>query len=160
MLIGILSDTHGDAAASKRAFSLLDELGAEAFFHCGDVGGQSVVDQFVGRRIWFVWGNTDWAAPGTRTFLEMTGLPLPTVPVRVELAGKSMAMCHGHERAFVKLSRNPDCDYLFSGHTHTAADTRVGACRLINPGAVHRARPRTVATLDLVGDLLKFHEID
>ena len=160
MLIGLLSDSHGDAAAVRRAFELLDELGAEAFFHCGDVGGQSVLDQFVGRRIWFVWGNTDWAGPGTKTFLETTGLPLPRVPLRVRLAGKAIAMCHGHERAFVKLSRSPDCDYLLSGHTHVRSDTRVGSCRLINPGALRRARPKTVATVDLARDALTFHEID
>ena len=159
MLIGIMSDSHGNAAMVKRAFALFDSLGVRAFFHCGDVGGQSVLDEFVGRPIWFVWGNTDWAAPGTNTFLSTTGLPVPQVPTRVTLAGKSIAMCHGHERIFVKLSRRPDADYLFSGHTHVPSDTRVGECRLINPGALHRACPPTVAALDLARDDLQFHEV-
>lgn len=160
MLVGIMSDSHGDAGAVKSAFALFDGLGTEAFFHCGDVGGQRVLDEFVGRRIWFVWGNTDWAAPGTNIFLQATGLPIPQVPMRVTLAGKSIAMCHGHERVFVKLSRRPDCDYLFSGHTHQPSDTRVGSCRLINPGAVHGADRRTVATLDLERDILDFHDLE
>ena len=159
MLIGIMADSHGNAPVVKQAFKLLDDLGAKAFFHCGDVGGQSILDEFVGRRIWFVWGNTDWAAPGTNMFLQATGLPIPEVPTRVTLAGKSIAMCHGHERVFVKLSRRPDADYLLSGHTHVTSDTRVGDCRLINPGALHRAVPRTVATLDLARDILQFHRI-
>jgi hypothetical protein len=159
MLIGILSDSHGHAPVVERAFALLDGLGAEAFFHCGDVGGQDVLASFVGRRIWFVWGNTDRPDAGARAFLRATGLPEPSVPLRVRLAGQSIVVCHGHEDVFRRLSRRPDGDYLFFGHTHRRSDLRVGGCRLINPGALHRARPKTVATLDLVSDRLAFHEL-
>ena len=160
MLVGIMSDSHGDAPAVKRAFALLDGLGAEAFFHCGDVGGQCVLDEFVGRRIWFVWGNSDWAAPGTNVFLKTAGLPIPQVPMLVTLAGKTIAMCHGHERAFVKLSHRPDYDYVFSGHTHRPSDVRAGHCRLINPGALNGVDDPTVATLDLERDLLDFRYLE
>lgn len=160
MRIGILSDNHGHPRTVERAFALLEEHGAEAFFHCGDVGGQDVLDLFVGRRIWFVWGNTDWPARGVDEFLNTTGLAVPTVPVRVTLAGRSIALCHGHEAVFDRLRLSPDCDYLFHGHTHVRADARIGSCRVINPGALHRARPRTVATLDLQTDELAFHKVD
>ena len=160
MLVGILSDSHDHANTVRRAFSLLEACGAEAFFHCGDVGGQDVLDLFVGRRIWFVWGNTDWASSGTRAFLETVGLPIPTVPVRAELAGKTIAMCHGHEPEFHRLTAMPETDYLFHGHTHNRSDARVRGCRIINPGDLARTPPRTVATLDLDSDELIFHEID
>jgi hypothetical protein len=35
----------------------------------------------------------------------------------------------------------------------------VGKMRLINPGALHRAAEKTVATLDTERDLLKFHVV-
>ena len=160
MRIGILSDSHGRVKTVEKAFALLEGLGVEAFFHCGDVGGQDVLDLFVSRKIWFVWGNMDLPGPGVDEFLKTTGLAVPTVPIRVELAGKSIAMCHGHENAFRRLRSIADCDYLFYGHTHVRADERLGGCRMINPGALHRAQPRTVAALDLSSDELTFHELE
>ncbi len=160
MLIGILSDNHDHPKRVARALALLDALGAEAFFHCGDLGGQRVLDQFVGRRLWFVWGNTDDPPPGVEAFLRTVGLPLPVAPLRVELAGKRIILCHGHEPEFARVVLAPDADYLFHGHTHVRDDRRVGRCRIINPGALHRADPRTVATLDLATDDLRFHVVE
>jgi len=38
-------------------------------------------------------------------------------------------------------------------------DVRVGRMRIINPGALHRANPKTVALLDTAGDSVEFLEI-
>ena len=43
-------------------------------------------------------------------------------------------------------------DYLLLGHSHARRDERIGATRYINAGALHRARPWTVALLDLAKD--------
>jgi predicted phosphodiesterase len=47
-------------------------------------------------------------------------------------------------------------DYLLHGHTHVKRDERVGRTRVINPGALHRAREKTVAVLDTATDMLTF----
>jgi predicted phosphodiesterase len=47
-------------------------------------------------------------------------------------------------------------DYLLLGHSHVKSDHRQGRIRVINPGALHRASPKTVATLDTSSDELKF----
>jgi predicted phosphodiesterase len=47
-------------------------------------------------------------------------------------------------------------DYLLHGHSHLTRDERVGRTRIINPGALHRAREKTVALLDTATDALKF----
>ena len=47
-------------------------------------------------------------------------------------------------------------DYLLHGHTHVRRDERVGKVRIINPGALHRAREKTVAVLDTDTDRLTF----
>ena len=159
MLIGILADSHDHAKPVAQAFELFDKLGVEACFHCGDVGGQRVLDLFVGRRIWFVWGNTDIPPAGIDEFLRAVGLPPPTSPLRVELAAKRIVCVHGHENGVNRLLAAPDADYLFYGHAHAPGDHRVGGCRLINPGALYRARTKTVATLDLATDDLQFHTV-
>ena len=40
-------------------------------------------------------------------------------------------------------------DFLFYGHTHKAEEHRTGPTRVINPGALHRANPKTFVVLDL-----------
>ena len=160
MLIGILSDSHGRHLPVREAVALFDRLSVEHIIHCGDVGGMPVFEELAGRTCTFVWGNTDLPPPGIEAFLERVGIPEPTdVPTTLRLAGKTLAVFHGHERGFERAPRGWDVDYILHGHTHEARDERIGATRFINPGALHRANPKTVATLDLTSDELTFYEI-
>lgn len=160
MLIGILSDSHGDADATQRGVDLLAARGAQAFFHCGDVCGESVLDTLVGRRAWFVWGNCDVPDAAARRYVEGVGLTWPELPFRVSLASRRIGMWHGHERGFRDDIVAGDLDYVFYGHTHKRDDHRHGTLRAINPGALFRTDLRTVALLDLVGDTLHFLTLD
>lgn len=64
---------------------------------------------------------------------------------------------HGNDhRLKQRLISSQEHDYLCQGHTHAKEDTRVGRTRLINPGALHRANPKTVALLDSVADTVEF----
>jgi len=144
----------------RRAVGLFDSLGAELIVHCGDVGGVDVFDEMVGRPLAFVWGNTDEPDPGTLAYLKTVGIhPPDEVPVRVERGGRRIAVFHGHEQGFSSAIRRLEVEYLFHGHTHVARDERISGKRVINPGALHRATRKTVATLDLCTDQLIFHEI-
>jgi putative phosphoesterase len=169
VILGILSDTHGQAVRCARAATLLKQLRAEAFIHCGDIGGEAVFDALAGLRCWFVWGNTDTPSPELERYADLLGLSPPrSTPVRIELAGRAICVYHGHESGFSQaysiaaagdgeaLARHlGGAAYVLYGHTHVPADVRVGPVRLINPGALQRARPHTVATLDLETDLLE-----
>ena len=159
MIVGVLSDSHGRDLAVRSALAVLDRAGATVLFHCGDIGDQEVFDQFVGRECHFVWGNTDVRTDALNAFLQTVGLTCRPGPVFVELAGKRIAMCHGHEREFHRLCEHPNTDYMFYGHSHIRADRRQNGCRFINPGALHRTREKTVATLDLTDDTLTFHPV-
>lgn len=142
--------------------------------HCGDVGGEAVFEQFAGLRTWFVWGNMDFPDPTLERYVESLGVQAPRViPVEIELDGHTIAVYHGHESHFTRLMRpierrdfaafgklTAGWDYVLFGHTHRATDTRVEHVRLINPGALQRARVFTVATLDLARDTLKFWVVD
>ncbi|RME37988.1 MAG: YfcE family phosphodiesterase [Planctomycetota bacterium] len=159
MLIGILSDTHGQARATREAVALFDREGVEHIIHCGDVCGTAVFDELVGRPVSFVWGNMDDPDEPLLRYLETVGLTPPSaVPLRLDLDGKRLAVFHGHERAFAQADRL-DVDYVLHGHTHRLRDERIDGKRFINPGALHRARRKTVATLDLSADRLTIHEI-
>lgn len=159
MLIGILSDSHGRHLMVRRAVALFDRLGVQHLIHCGDVGRTSVFDELVGRPLAFVWGNTDEPSGKLLAYLDTVGLSPPEdIPLRLELDGKRFAVFHGHERAFDYAERL-DVDYVLHGHSHERRDERIGRVRFINPGALHRARVPTVATLDTAIDKLVFHEL-
>ncbi len=160
MLIGILSDSHGHADTVRAALQRLDEAGVERLVHCGDVGGLAVFEAMAGHDVRFVWGNTDWPSEELTSEVERLGIPLPEdVPLLLEWGGKRIAVFHGHEREFRHAVDSPDVDYILYGHTHLKADARRGCARCVNPGALHRATTRTVATLDVKTDKLRFIEI-
>jgi len=160
MLIGILSDSHGKHLMVRKALALFDTLGASFIIHCGDVGGPHVFDELVGRDCRFVWGNTDEPDGRLTAYLKGVGLQIPVeVPTRFELDGRRFALFHGHEREFDCDLTTLRADYVLHGHTHRVRDERFGQTRVINPGALCRANPLTVATLDPESDVLQFHEI-
>jgi putative phosphoesterase len=160
MLVGIMSDSHGDAEATARAVQLLTQRGARKLFHCGDIGGQDVLAELAGHDVVFVWGNCDEPAGHWRSYVHNLGLPWPKPPVRVEIDGKRIAVFHGHEPHFAAAADDPALDYLFHGHSHRYADHHHGRCRVINPGALYRASVKTVATLELLRDDPHFWRID
>ena len=160
MLIGIMSDTHGRYLAARAAMELFQERGVAHVIHCGDVGGVEVFDEMLALPLTFVWGNTDYPEPATLAYLEGVALSAPDqIPARLTLAGKSFVVFHGHEPGYGWAERSGGCDYMLHGHTHECRDERSGSMRIINPGALHRARVKTVALLDLREDALTFHEI-
>lgn len=161
MLIGIMSDSHGKQQAVRQALEIFHKLGVEHVIHCGDVGGTEVFDELVGWPLTFVWGNTDFPAAPLLTYLKTVGIAPPgAIPAEVTLGGKRFAIFHGHEQGFAQTLENPGTDYICHGHTHERRDERIGVTRIINPGALHRARPKTVATLDSGFDRLEFHNVD
>lgn len=160
LLIGILSDSHGRHLLVRKAMALFDDLDVGHVIHCGDVGGVKVFDEVVGRPFTFVWGNTDYESPDLLGYLEGAGLSAPvSVPTSLTLHGKNIAVFHGHERGFAAAVDGLDVDYILHGHTHIACNEVFNGRRIINPGALHRARRKTVATLDTATDVVTFHEI-
>ena len=175
LLVGILSDSHGRHLAVRQAMELFDKLGVSHVIHCGDVGSQEVFDEMIGRPLNFVWGNMDFPNDtGLLTYAQSLGLAIPQeVPVRIDLDAKRFAVFHGHEPGFntaiqaARESCSPrssrasvlTVDYILHGHTHAAGDEKLNGKRVINPGALHRAARKTVATLDTETDQLTFHEI-
>jgi putative phosphoesterase len=159
MVLGIMSDSHGDGAATARAIRLLLDRGAGHLVHCGDLCGTSVLDELAGHPCTFVWGNCDDPGRGLARYVRAIGLSLPAGPAELALDGRRIGVFHGHEPAFREAAENGRYDYLLYGHTHRYADERQGHCRLINPGALHRARVKTVALLDLRADALVFLEL-
>jgi putative phosphoesterase len=157
MRIGILSDTHDQLPRTVAAVELLRAEGAETLFHCGDLTGAKVVAACAVLPAYYVFGNNDADnLPALQRAIERTGGVCLEWGGEVVLAGKRIAVVHGHMRTDTHRLLFAGPDYLLSGHSHTPSDQRAGATRRINPGALHRASDFTAALLDLATDELRF----
>jgi len=157
VIVGILSDTHDRVDAMAAAMDLLRQGGAEFFVHCGDVGSERVLDHLAGVPSAFVFGNTDWDRTALARYAQQIGVACHPTLAELDLGGKRFAVTHGDDyKLKQRLLSEQRHDYLLQGHTHVRADQRVGRIRVINPGALHRAREKTVALLDTATERLSF----
>lgn len=159
MILGILSDTHGDVPRTLRAIEAIKAHQPDHVIHCGDIGSAAVLMELAAGfmepevAITCVTGNVDlWEDDLVSCWPHLT---VAGRFARLELAGKILGVIHGDEiRRLEQAIRNQAYDYIFTGHTHVRSDDREGRTRIINPGAVHRAREPSCAVLDLARDRL------
>jgi putative phosphoesterase len=155
--IGILSDSHDRHPAFIAAVNALRAAGAEYYIHCGDVGSPDILDHLAGLPAAFVWGNTDVERAELQRYAGSIGVTCLGNHGILDLGGKRVGVLHGDDfRLRQQLLDGQQLDYLLQGHTHERADERFGRTRLINPGALHRAAQKSVATLDIVTDELRY----
>ena len=160
VIIGILSDTHDRAGWMAAGLEILRKHEAQFFIHCGDIGGQQCIDLLAGLPSAFVFGNTDFDRAGLARYAASIDVACYGNFANLELDGRRIAVLHGDDyRLKQRLLAAQEHDYLLQGHTHIRADERIGRTRLINPGALHRAAVKTVATLDTRADKLSVFEI-
>lgn len=149
MIVGILSDTHGHVAETAAALAALRQAGAEFYIHCGDVGGEKILDLMADLPLAFVFGNTDMDRAELRQYATHLGLACHDEFADLELDGKHIAVTHGDNAKIIQqIIKGKRHEFLLHGHTHVARDQTIGGLRYINPGAVHRSPRPSVATLD------------
>lgn len=139
MRIAVISDTHGDKKALKRA---LERIGpVDVILHLGD-HGQDLEESLTGtKEIYAVHGNSD---------------PVKSLPVErvLNFCGHTLFMCHGH-RYNVKqgLQRlyyrglELGADIILFGHTHLALNHQEEELLILNPGSASRPCPGERASL-------------
>lgn len=156
MLLGIISDTHNRLERTTRAVQQLHDAGIETLVHCGDITHPDILALFTGWPTYFVMGNNDDDAQLRQTWKLMNHLYYLQHGSIINLAGKRLAVTHGHLYRETQDLLRQEPDYLLSGHTHVAEDKIIQKTRCINPGALHRAAEYSVATLNLVTNQLQF----
>ncbi|HEY7308530.1 MAG TPA: metallophosphoesterase family protein [Gemmataceae bacterium] len=150
MRIGIVSDTHGNRLMVNLALAELRQRGIATVLHCGDIDDVETVALFRGFTMHFVFGNCDLDKEELRAAMIDIGATLHDHFGSVELEGVKLAFLHGDDQRMLRdVERSGYYDFLFYGHTHQAEEHRSGPTRIINPGALHRARPKTFVVLDL-----------
>ena len=164
MLLALLSDTHDNAAATKAAVALLALHKPAAYLHAGDLVDAAMLFHFAGiGPFHFVFGNNEYDQAAIRSQARALDLFCHGHFADLTFAGKRVGLLHGHDSAlFHRLAVSDQYDYLIHGHSHIRRDIRLPApsrTRIINPGALFRARTKSVALLDVVADTLRFLEL-
>ncbi len=160
MLLGLLSDSHDNIAATQAALGVLRKHSPDAYLHAGDLVGPEMLLHFAKLPFHFVFGNNEWDHAQIRSHAKALSHHCHGNVAEFEFDGKKIAMAHGHEQGLLhSLITGGKYDYIIHGHTHTRRDDRVHKTRVINPGAIHRARPRSVALLDVPSDTVTFMDV-
>lgn len=150
MKIGIISDTHSRQETVRTVLRLLDEHGVERILHCGDIETAETVRLFQSRTVHFVFGNCDHDRGKLDHVMAECGATSHGTYGHLELAGRNLGWTHGDDTQLLRdLELSGAFDYVFYGHTHQAEQHRTGKTLVVNPGALHRARPKSFVVLDL-----------
>ena len=158
-IIGVLSDSHGRAEITARAVAAVRDAGATILLHLGDLGTEAVIDELIGYDAHIVLGNCDLDERSLSSYAGHMGVAVDHPMGRLTVQGRTIAFTHGHLGNCMDAALADGVDYLLHGHTHEVRDERVGKTRIINPGALHRARRYTAAVLDPAADQLTFIEV-
>ena len=155
MLIGIISDTHSRHATVQKVVEVLQQRHVYCVLHCGDIEDADTVWLFEGLTTHFVFGNCDAERAALRQAIYAIGATLHEPFGHLDLEGHTIAWTHGDDKRLLhELEDSGRFDFIFYGHTHRAEQHRTGRTLVVNPGALHRARPKSFLLLDPeTGDL-------
>ena len=150
MRLGIISDTHGHVELTRPALRLFESLDVDTVLHCGDIGSSEVVALFAPWPAHFVFGNCDDNQTELAGAISAAGKTCHGQFGDLKLDGIRIALLHSHDhRRFRQTIDSGDYRLVCYGHTHVAAIDHHGPTTVLNPGAIYRANPHSIAIVDL-----------
>ena len=150
MRIGIVSDSHGHVDLARQGVRMLESLEVERVLHCGDIGTLEVVELFAPWPTDFVFGNCDYRREELAQGITALGQICHGVFGELEISGKRVALLHSDDqRTFAQVTTNGQWDLVCYGHTHIAKIERIDSTLVVNPGALYRANPHSIAVIEL-----------
>src|SRR3989344_5428931 len=159
-MIGIISDTHENEEAIKKAVEIFREKSVDFVVHCGDIISPPVLEHFKGLKMKFVFGNNDGERNGLINKCREFGFDEIKDGLEFEHKGREFCVYHGtNKEKLDNAIKSNKYNYVLTGHTHIKRDEKTGKTRVINPGALFRIYPYTIALLDVEKDKLEFVKI-
>jgi putative phosphoesterase len=129
---------------------MLESLDVDAVLHCGDIGSTAVVELFTLWPTHFVFGNCDENTAALAAAIEKAGQTCHGLFGDLDFDGVKVALLHSHERnRFREAIDGGKYSLVCYGHTHVAAIDRHGDTVVLNPGAIYRASPHSLAVVEL-----------
>ncbi|QDU34375.1 phosphodiesterase [Poriferisphaera corsica] len=171
-ILGLLSDSHGQAALTQTAVNILLDNQADILIHCGDICTPEVLDALAVNyppshpqagtqvEVHLVFGNSDYNYQSLATYAHSLGLIVDHPTGYITLPdNRTLAFTHGHEHRILSTLLTQHTPFIIHGHTHRRTDFTEQSSRIINPGAFTRVSQPTVATLNTQTDKLVFHPV-
>ncbi len=157
--IGLLSDSHGEVARTRRAVELLASRGAHCFVHCGDFEDPRCLDSLAGLDAHICFGNCDDPAD-YEEYARALGIRVHHPTGHLTVDGATISFMHGDDSDALDLEIAGGVAWLFHGHTHEASDLVQAGTRVVNPGALYRATPFSVALVTPARALVEFVPVE
>lgn len=150
-MIGIMSDSHDNLDAIRKAVQFFNKSEVELVIHAGDLIAPFTAKEFKELNCEFIaiFGNNDGERDNLRNayndicYLEDFK--------ELEVQNRKIAVFHGTNEAITDaLIKSGNYDIVISGHTHKQ-EIIDGKCMLINPGETcgYVSGEKTVVLLDL-----------
>jgi len=162
MRIGLISDTHNNRRTVKAALARFRREQIKTLLHAGDITNVATLEMFEGFDMWIARGNIDHDPNLVKVANVLFGPGRLANVHTLTFDGIHIAMTHGSSwQRLTSAIEAGTYNYVIHGHTHTPRDERIGATRVINPGALGRSRWKcaTCAILDLATDALEWIEL-
>jgi putative phosphoesterase len=150
MLIGVVSDTHGHAEFARDAARMLESFDVAAVLHCGDIGSPEIIPVFQKWPTHFVFGNVDYDQATLRRAILAAGQTCHDRFGSLTLGSTRIALLHSDDaQAFDAAVNSGKYQMVCYGHTHVARQEWKGDTLVLNPGALYRATPHSIAVVEL-----------
>ncbi len=134
MLVGIISDTHDDMSAIRKAVDSLNSEGVSHVIHAGDLVSPFTFELFSELRCGFsaIFGNND----GDRLLLtQKSGGNIHQQPLILTLGERKIVVVHEPDLVDA-LSDSGHFEVVVHGHTHIPSVRKMRDVLVINPGKV------------------------
>lgn len=156
MIIGVMSDSHGDFDAIEKAVDCIGEV--DLWLHAGDYSTDgSFLEKYSGVKTIAVIGNCDGLAAKSQ------------VDEFIEILDKKIWLTHGHHlrvksntQSLIEAAKEFGVDIVIYGHTHISDVSWHDDLLVMNPGSVarpHYAKP-SLARLVIEKDTLTANLIE
>ena len=165
--IGLLSDSHGQAARTRRAVQMLDDLQVDLLIHLGDICSTDVIDALVvqdpktGEQMpaHLVFGNNDMDLRSMGSHATHLGLTNHHPVGSIQTSAGELVFMHGDDSRALQRAVERGARFVCHGHTHQRTNLLVGPTRIINPGALYRANDFSIAVLEPENEGVKFYSV-
>ncbi len=149
-MIGIMSDSHDNLDAIRKAVKFFNDAEVELVIHAGDLIAPFTAKEFKELNCEFVaiFGNNDGERDILRTAYE--DMCYLEDFKELEIQNRKIAVFHGTNEAITDaLVKSGNYDIVIRGHTHKQ-EIIEGKCMLINPGETcgYLSGKKTVVLLD------------
>ncbi len=153
-MIGIISDSHDNMNALRKAVEFFNERGVKAVLHAGDLISPFTARAFkeLKPQLYFVFGNNDGDKVTLTKKFEEIGAVSGGNFGDLTIDGLHIALLHGTNEVLVKaLAKSGEFDVVVRGHTHKPGVKILEGVTVINPGESSGvlSGKSTVAILDI-----------